>query len=902
MLVMGISCYYHDSAVAVADDDEIKFAIHEERLSRVKHDARFPVRSIGSALAALALDINDFDRIVFYEDPRVKLNRLWDQVIDYWPRSRRIFEHDIPRFTHHKLPIAAQLRGHFNFLNPVEFSEHHRSHAASAFFTSPFERAVVLTLDGVGEYETAAVHLGEGNRLTKIRSIQFPHSLGLFYSVFTQYLGFEVNEGEYKVMGLAPYGRPVYLDKLIGPILALDEDGGFRLNRRFFDFCSRERHYDPALIAHLGIAPRNAGEPVSEEHCNLAASVQQALEIAIGRMLPPLIREYATRDFCFAGGVALNCTANAGLIREFGIRSHIHPAAGDAGGALGAALQSIMRSEETGPTRRYPLGAYLGVSYPDPVIRATLSLNGVPFRQCADISETVAEALAAGRVVAILHGRDEWGPRALGARSILADPRRAEMKDHLNAKIKFREEFRPFAPVVKREAYGAWFETLGMAESPFMLYTHQALRPEQIAAVAHVDGTSRVQTVSAEQNPYLYRILDAFERRTGVPALINTSFNLRGEPIVSSPSDALKTFFSSGIDCLALEDCLVDKAAAGPVLLRNEPERLRPVHLTSESEAFKALYWAGELPGMRPNHVFVHRDGSVVFESNEVGLKGDPLDSQRKLAVVWGDSVVFGAGRGWAHLLDPLAAGFQFLNGGLEGDPYTNILRRAAEFNRRHPVALNLLMLGWHPFVLPQTASKTRTRIWPGLGRGAPAVVPRFANAGPRFANAGPRFANAGPRFANAGPRFANAGNENLRADLTRFLQGAPNTVVLTMPTALNRRIIDRDLSGYLVAGRDDDDFRFLGKLPYQVEGQRWAFEHIVERNAMTREVCARLGIRLIDLFAAFDSEKLDDFREYFIDILHFRQRAFPAVARIIHDNISDLLDKRPAGVTAPGD
>jgi carbamoyltransferase len=559
VLVLGISCYYHDSAVALVDEHEIRFAIHEERLSRRKHDARFPVLAIGGALDAAGLRINDIDRIVFYEEPLVKLRRLWDQVIDDWPRSRQIFEHDLPGFVHHKLPIGTQLRTHMAFQRELEFCGHHRSHAASAFFTSRFERAIVLTLDGVGEYDTAAVHLGDGNRLTKVRSIHFPHSLGLFYSVFTQYLGFEVNEGEYKVMGLAPYGRPRYLDKLIGPVLRLDKDGAFTLNRRFFDFCRHDRHYDPALIEHLGVMPRRPDEPVCEEHHDLAASVQEALEIAMSGMLPPLMREYGIRDFCFAGGVALNCTANARMIRDLGIRSHIHPAAGDAGGALGAALQSVMRSEEAGPARRYRFTPYLGVTYPEGVIGATLSLNNIPFRRSPDIAEDIAAELASGKVVAILHGRDEWGPRALGARSILADPRRAEMKDHLNAKIKYREEFRPFAPVVKREAYGEWFETLGMAESPYMLYTHQALRPTETPAVTHVDGTSRVQTVSAEQNNYLHRILDAFERRTGVPVLINTSFNLRGEPIVSSPSDALKTFFASGIDCLALEDFLVEK-------------------------------------------------------------------------------------------------------------------------------------------------------------------------------------------------------------------------------------------------------------------------------------------------------------------------------------------------------
>src|SRR5205085_2144353 len=262
-----------------------------------------PVLAIVIELHASGLRINDIDRIVFYEDPKLKLNRLWDQVIDNWPRSRRIFDADLPRFVQHKLPIAGQLRAHMGFNHRVEFSEHHRSHAASAFFTSPFEHALVVTLDGVGEYETATVHLGQGNRLTKLRSILFPHSLGLFYSVFTQYLGFEVNEGEYKVMGLAPYGRPRYLDKLVGPILKLSEDGAFRLNERFFDFCSRERHYDPALIAHLGVSPRRPEEPVREEHCDLAASVQQALEMALAGMLTPLMRQHDILDFCVAGGV-----------------------------------------------------------------------------------------------------------------------------------------------------------------------------------------------------------------------------------------------------------------------------------------------------------------------------------------------------------------------------------------------------------------------------------------------------------------------------------------------------------------------------------------------------------------------------------------------------------------------
>jgi carbamoyltransferase len=563
MWVLGISCYYHDSAAALINDNEITFAIHEERLSRQKQDSRFPALAIGRALEAARLQINDIDRIVFYEDPTIKLSRLWDQAVDYWPRSRRLLDEDIPRFVHHKMPIADQIRKHLGYRGTVENSEHHRSHAASAFFTSPFERAVIVTLDGVGEYETATVYLGEGNRLTKLRSIHFPHSLGLFYSVFTQYLGFEVNEGEYKVMGLAPYGKPRYLEKLLGPILRIDEaTGAFSLNQRFFDFCSIDRHYAPRLIEHLGIPPRQPGGAVDERYYDLAASVQYGLETAIANLVAALIAETDCRDFCFAGGVALNCTANARMIRDFDIRSHIHPAAGDAGGALGAALQSIMTTRETERVFRYPFSPYLGVSYPEFLIKSTLTTNKVPYQKVDNVAEAIAGRLSERKVVAILQGRDEWGPRALGARSILADARGADMKDHLNAKIKFREEFRPFAPVVKKEAYADWFETLGMNESPYMLYTHQSKRPSQTAAVTHVDGTSRVQTVSSKQNPYLYNILDAFERKTGVPVLTNTSFNLRGEPMVSSPADALDTFFSSGIDTLALEDYLVDKEQA----------------------------------------------------------------------------------------------------------------------------------------------------------------------------------------------------------------------------------------------------------------------------------------------------------------------------------------------------
>ena len=562
MRVLGLSAFYHDSAAALVDDGRVIAAAQEERFTRKKGDASFPAHAAAYCLRAAGITASELECVGFYDKPLLKFERILQTYLGVAPRGFESFFLAAPMWLKDKLYMDRQLREALAYSGDVLYAEHHESHAASAFFPSPFENAAWLTIDGAGEWATAAYGVGHGNEMELLNELHWPDSLGLLYSAFTYYTGFKVNSGEYKVMGLAPYGRPVYLDKLLGPILTLQEDGAFGLNERFFDFCSRERHYAAALVAHLGIPPRRPDEPVREEHCDVAASVQQALELAIAGILSPLMREYGTADFCFAGGVALNCTANARMIRDLGIRSHIHPAAGDAGGALGAALQSVMLSREGEPTRRYRLDAYLGVEYAKPVIKTTLSVNDIPYRECANVAEELADMLVAGKVVAILHGRDEWGPRALGARSILADPRRAEMKDHLNAKIKFREEFRPFAPVVKKEAYGDWFETLGMAESPFMLYTHKALRADQTAAVTHVDGTSRVQTVTAEQNPYVYRILDAFERRTGVPVLINTSFNLRGEPIVSSPSDALKTFFASGIDCLALEDVLVEKESS----------------------------------------------------------------------------------------------------------------------------------------------------------------------------------------------------------------------------------------------------------------------------------------------------------------------------------------------------
>jgi len=559
MNILGISCFYHDSAVALVRDGVIVFAIQEERLSRVKHDNRFPIMGVAKALEAGRLAIDSIDEVVFYEDPGKKLARIFDQVVMDWPDTWELFANHLPRFFAHKHPIERILRKQLGFTRRFSTIEHHTAHAASAFYTSLFESALVLTVDGVGEYETVGVFWGKGNTLRKVRSIHFPDSLGLLYSVFTDYVGFEVNEGEYKVMGLAPYGAPVYADRIRKGIIELREAGSFVLNRKYFRFSDPRRHYTDALVSYLGIPPRKAGAPMTREYRDLAASIQQVLEEALVSMVRVLLKEFPTKNVCLSGGVALNCTANARLIRDCGIRLHIHPASGDSGGALGAAMMAAVRHVPVSSLYRFAFQPYLGVAHGAAEIETVCSVNGIKFSKPERLQEVIAAKLAEGKIVAVVNGRDEWGPRALGARSILADPRTAAMKDHLNSKIKFREEFRPFAPVVMAEHYADYFETLGMRESPYMLFTHRALKPEEVAASVHNDNTSRVQTVTREQNPYLYGILDAFRSITGVPVLINTSFNLRGEPIVSSPSDALKTFYASGIDALAIEDYLIEK-------------------------------------------------------------------------------------------------------------------------------------------------------------------------------------------------------------------------------------------------------------------------------------------------------------------------------------------------------
>lgn len=558
MKVLGISCFYHDSAVAAVEDGAVRFAIHEERITRTKHDSGFPAQGVRAALRHCNWDIRDVDLVAFYERPQLKLQRLEHQVRTDFFRAFNLWRTHLPNFRANKLNIEAAIRANLHYSGDISLYEHHFSHAASSFFASPFEEALVVTVDGVGEWDCLGIYQGQGNRLAKRESIRFPHSLGLFYSVFTHYLGFRVNSGEYKVMGMACYGEPAYFDRIMANILRLKPGGTFELNQKYFNFSDDRMHSTKALTKLIGLPLRTPETPVGQDYYNLAASVQKALEEALLHVVGHALKRYPTKNLCLAGGVALNCTANSRLIRELGVVPFIQPAAGDAGGALGAAL-AASAERASGLLRCHPFDPYLGVEFTDAEVEETLKRRGVPFWKSGNLAREAAQLLAAGKIVAVHHGRDEWGPRALGNRSILADPTVPGMQDHLNAKIKFRESFRPFAPIVVEESYGDYFETLGMDSTPYMLFTHKVKRPEAIPAVTHVDGTGRAQTVSAEQNHEIYAILREFEKIKGVPVLINTSFNLRGEPIVHSPDDALNTFATSGIDHLAVNDFIVAK-------------------------------------------------------------------------------------------------------------------------------------------------------------------------------------------------------------------------------------------------------------------------------------------------------------------------------------------------------
>jgi carbamoyltransferase len=581
MNIVGLSAYYHDSAACLLRDGELIAAAQEERFTRKRHDQRFPEQALRYCLTQGGLSTADIDAVVFYDKPLLKFARLLETYLQFAPRGLRSYMTAMPLWLSEKLWTRQEIAERVGHDGPVLFTEHHESHAASAFYPSPFERAAILTVDGVGEWATSSFGVGDGNRIELLAETRFPHSLGLLYSAFTYYLGFKVNSGEYKVMGLAPYGEPRFVRSILSEVADVREDGSLRLNMAYFDFAAGLTMTSRAFDRLFGGPPRIPESPLTQRDMDLARSVQEVTELCMLRMARHVHRETGERALTLAGGVALNCVANGRLLREGPFsRIWVQPAAGDAGGAVGAALAAwhqyyqqprrVCRTESCDRMQ----GSYLGPSFTDREIAASLDACGAHYRSLdpVELIERTAGLIAEGKVVGWFQGRMEFGPRALGARSILGDPRSPRMQSQMNLKIKFRESFRPFAPSVLRERAGEWFELND--DSPYMLLVapvhparRAALAPgeqeqnglaklnvqrSQIPAVTHVDCSARVQTVRRQDNPAYYDLLSAFERLTGCPVLVNTSFNVRGEPIVCTPEQAYTCFMRTGIDALAI--------------------------------------------------------------------------------------------------------------------------------------------------------------------------------------------------------------------------------------------------------------------------------------------------------------------------------------------------------------
>ena len=595
MRILGLSAFFHDSAAALVEDGRVVAAAQEERFSRVRHDAAFPAAAIGACLAQAGWAPRALDRVVFYEKPFLKFERLLETYVAFAPRGFRSFATAMPAWVKDKLfqrsAIVEALRAidaSVDWGERLRFAEHHESHAASAFFPSPFARAAILTLDGVGEWATTSTGLGDGSTLTLRREQQFPHSTGLLYSAFTYYTGFRVNSGEYKVMGLAPYGVPRFADRILANLLDLKEDGSFRLDMRYFDYCTGLRMTNARFDDLFEGPPRSPDAPLMQRDMDLAASMQAVVEEIVRRLVRSLVAETGERRVCLAGGVALNCVANGRLVREKLVDAlWVQPAAGDAGGALGAALACWHREGGARVTGRDDgvdgmSGSYLGPAVSQEAIKRELAALGAAYTLVPphEVPARTADLLAQGRVVGWHQGRMEFGPRALGARSILADPRSAAMQSIVNQKVKFRESFRPFAPAIPRERLSEWFDL--DVDSPYMLLVADVAashrRPvsaaddaafglarlgvprSDIPAVTHVDYSARVQTVHRETNPRFHALLEAFDARTGCPVLLNTSFNVRGEPIVCTVADAFRCFMGTAIDALVIGDCLLLRA------------------------------------------------------------------------------------------------------------------------------------------------------------------------------------------------------------------------------------------------------------------------------------------------------------------------------------------------------
>lgn len=562
MNVLGISCYYHDAAACLVRDGVVVAAAEEERFSRKKHDSGFPHRAIDYCLKAGGITENDLDAIGFYEKPILKFERILQSTLAGFPRSWGLFARAMPTWLRQKLWIRTDIQESLGSGVPVYFIEHHLSHAASAFLVSPFDEAAILTFDGVGEWTTTAAGYGRGTEIELAREIRYPHSLGLLYSVFTAHAGFEVNDGEYKLMGLAAYGKPTYY-RQVRDLVDLRPDGSFQLDMSYFAYHYALHSMSDKFLRVFG-PPRPPEGKMETRYADIAASVQQVTEEVMLAGAVALRTETGMANLCMAGGVALNCVANGRILREAGYDGlWIQPAAGDAGGSLGVAVYLYHRL--SGAPRTYVMrDAYLGPDYSKQETRAFLESKGVPFEELSDddLVRQVAGLLAENRVVGWFQGRMEFGPRALGSRSILANASHPRMKEILNEKIKHREEFRPFAPAVLLEETPAYFEFEPGRESPFMLLVAQ-VRPEYrglLPAITHVDGTARLQTVTAQENGLYYRVIEEFFRLTEIPVIVNTSFNVRGEPIVCTPAEAYNCFWHTDMDYLVLGNCLVSSA------------------------------------------------------------------------------------------------------------------------------------------------------------------------------------------------------------------------------------------------------------------------------------------------------------------------------------------------------
>jgi len=587
MYILGISCFYHDSAAALIKDGKLVAAAEEERFSRIKHDSNFPSKAIRFCLEHAGISEKDLDYAVFYEKPFHKFERILMSSMQMFPRSWKVFREAMMAWLGEKLWVKSIIKDKVGIeADRILFGEHHLSHAASAFYPSPFEEAAFLTVDGVGEWATTTMGIGRNTEIKIQKEIKFPHSLGLLYSAFTAFLGFRVNNGEYKVMGMAPYGKPKYIDKIYNNLIKLAEDGSFRINMdyfsyhysdektfnsRFVDLFGKPRERESSFFtsgtrypSYFGDKPANFQELCreNEHYADIAASIQKVTEEILLKLINSLHKETGLKKLCLAGGVALNSVANGRIMRETPFEEiFIQPAAGDGGGALGAALH--VYHGLIGKPRNFVLEhAFWGKAYSEKEIKTFLDDNNIPYKyykEEKDLLPRITDDLVNGRVVGLFQGRFEWGPRALGNRSILADPRSEKMKDTVNIKIKFREPFRPFAPVIMEEETDEYFEG-GEIARRYMLFVlpFKENKADTISAVNHM-GTGRLQTIREEWNPRYYRIIKSFKEATGIPVLLNTSFNLRGEPIVNTPANAYNTFINSGIDVLVMENFMIRK-------------------------------------------------------------------------------------------------------------------------------------------------------------------------------------------------------------------------------------------------------------------------------------------------------------------------------------------------------